>query len=230
LSTNTRPDIAFAVSQVCRFTHTPKWSHAKAVTMIVRYLQGTRTLGTIVHPSGRLNLEAFCDSDFAGLYGRDPDSESSSAKSRMGYIIKLCGCPLLWKSQLISEIALSTAEAEYASLSACMRVLIPLRRLLQEVSDGIGLGEVHTSSISAQVFEDNNSALQLATQQRITSRTRHYLIKWHHFWSHVKSLDGTPRGDIAVLQVDTNLQDADYLTKGLTKDAFQANRRRVQGW
>jgi spore germination protein GerM len=38
LSTNTRPDIAFAVSQVARFNHSPKQSHAKAVKMIVRYL------------------------------------------------------------------------------------------------------------------------------------------------------------------------------------------------
>ena len=38
LLTNTRPGIAFAVSQVARFNHSPKQSHAKAVKMIVRYL------------------------------------------------------------------------------------------------------------------------------------------------------------------------------------------------
>ena len=31
LSTNSRPDISYAVSQVCRFTHDPKQSHAVAV-------------------------------------------------------------------------------------------------------------------------------------------------------------------------------------------------------
>jgi hypothetical protein len=35
LSTNTRPDIAFGVSQVARFTSNPKQSHATAVKMIV---------------------------------------------------------------------------------------------------------------------------------------------------------------------------------------------------
>jgi len=48
LSTNTRPDITFAVSQVCRFTHAPKKSHAIAVKMIVRYLRRTRDFGTII--------------------------------------------------------------------------------------------------------------------------------------------------------------------------------------
>eukprot|EP00972_Heterocapsa_arctica_P038481 5669739-Heterocapsa_arctica.AAC.1 len=35
LSTNTRPDISFAVSQVARFSHAPKKSHASAVKTII---------------------------------------------------------------------------------------------------------------------------------------------------------------------------------------------------
>jgi len=68
LSTNTRPDIAFAVSQVARFTHDPKLSHDTAVKMIVRYLKGTMTKGTIVKKASSLQLDCFCDADFAGLY------------------------------------------------------------------------------------------------------------------------------------------------------------------
>ena len=41
LSMNTRPDIAFAVSQVAQFTSNPKQSHASAVKMIIRYLSAT---------------------------------------------------------------------------------------------------------------------------------------------------------------------------------------------
>ena len=40
-SGNTRPDITFAVSQVSRFTHAPKASHATAVKKILRYLSRT---------------------------------------------------------------------------------------------------------------------------------------------------------------------------------------------
>jgi hypothetical protein len=35
LSTNTRPDIAFAISQVARFNHNPKKSHATTIKMII---------------------------------------------------------------------------------------------------------------------------------------------------------------------------------------------------
>ena len=100
LSTNTRPDIAFAVSQVARYTYGPKKSHAAAVKHLVRYLSKTKEMGIIVKPYKALTLDCYADADFAGLYGRDPDDEPASVKSRTGYIIKLGGCPVFWKSQL----------------------------------------------------------------------------------------------------------------------------------
>ena len=130
LSTNTRPDIAFAVSQVARFTHNPKLSHGIAVKMIIRYLKGTMTKGTIVKKASCLQLDCFCDADFAGLYSRDPHTSLSSAKSRGAYLIKLSGCPLIWKSHLMPTICLSTAESEYYALSQSMRVLLPIRSTL----------------------------------------------------------------------------------------------------
>ena len=68
LAGNTRPDIMFAVSQVTRFTHSPKKSHASAVKAIIRYLAKTKNKGMIVaRPTGGFNLECYVDSDFAGL-------------------------------------------------------------------------------------------------------------------------------------------------------------------
>ena len=59
LSTNTRPDITFAVSQVARFNHSPKKSHASAIKTIVRYLHRTADKGTIVNPTGDLSLDCY---------------------------------------------------------------------------------------------------------------------------------------------------------------------------
>ena len=56
LSTNARPDITFAVSQVARFNHSPKKSHASAIKTIVCYLHRTADKGTIVTPTGDLSL------------------------------------------------------------------------------------------------------------------------------------------------------------------------------
>ena len=51
LSTNTRPDISFAVSQVCRFGADPKQSHASAVKTLLRYLKGTADKGMLIRPT-----------------------------------------------------------------------------------------------------------------------------------------------------------------------------------
>ena len=224
LSTNTRPDITFAVSQVARFNHSPKKSHASAIKTIVRYLHRTSDKGTIVTPTGDLSIDCYVDADFAGLHGRDPDHVPSSAKSRTGYIIMLGGCPILWKSQLQTEISLSTLESEYSALSASMRTLLPLRSLLTEVVTALRLPPQFKSTIRCRVFEDNNGALLLATKQRITNRTKYFLVKWHFFWSHVTN------GDVSVLKIDTKDQCADYLTNGLARETFEHIRKLVQGW
>jgi Reverse transcriptase (RNA-dependent DNA polymerase) len=224
LSTNTRPDISFAVSQVARFSHNPKKSHASAIKSIIRYLNRTSDKGMIIKPTGNLAIDCYVDADFAGLHGRDPDRSPSSAKSRTGYIITLGGCPIVWKSHLQSEITLSTLEAEYSALSSAMRTLLPLRAMLVEIIAGIKLPHTFEATVRCQVFEDNNGALLLATNQRITNRTKYFQVKWHFFWAHVR--DGT----IVIVKVDTLEQWADYLTKGLNRESFERVRKLVQGW
>ncbi len=74
LLTNTRPDIAFIVSQVTHFSYSPKQSHASAVKQIVCYLSYTWDKRMIVKPTNALQL---VDVDFAGLYNCDPDLSPS---------------------------------------------------------------------------------------------------------------------------------------------------------
>ena len=221
LSTNTRPD---AVSQVARFNHSPKKSHVTAIKMIIHYLKHTIDKGTIIHPTSTLQLDCWVDATFRNLYRIDPDHEPSAAKSHTGYIITLGGCPLVWKSQLQSTITLSTQEGEYCTLSQAMCTLIPICAILIEISSALSLPPSMTVSICSRVFEDNNSTLLLAVNQCITSCTKHYLIQCHFFWSHVKD------GDIEVLRVNTDLQDVDYLTKGLPHQPFESNCFCTQGW
>jgi hypothetical protein len=217
LCTNTRPDIAFAVSQAARFSSAPKQSHATAVKTIVRYLAGTRDKGMILKPRDDLKLELYCDADFAGLYKREPDRSVDSARSRTGYIIKLSGCPLVWKSQLQTEISLSTLEAEYSALSQALRTLLPLTRLLLCIAQTVGLHSEVQASILAKVFEDN--------QDRLTNRTKYFHVKWHWFWYYY-----SVHRELKISYIKCALQDADFLTKQTPKDVFQANRLRIQGW
>ena len=226
LSTNTRTDICFAVSQVCRFNHSPKQSHAKAVKRIVSYLAGNKEMGTIIRPDATLSMDCYSDSDFAGLYKVDPMEDVSSAKSRMGFIIKLGGCTLIVKSQLISCICLATAEAEYYSLSHCLRALLPIQRTVRELAINLGVPAELQATIRSRAFVDNSAALLLAQNQRLTSRTRYYHCHSHHFWQAVNS----DPPEVIPSPCSTHRMDADYLTKPMPREGFQANRKRVQGW
>jgi hypothetical protein len=224
LATNTRPDTSFAVSQVARFNHNPKQSHAQAIKIIVRYLHRTLEMGKLVKPTRTLALDCYVDADFAGRFRCDPDSEPSSVKSRTEYIITLGGAPLIWKSQLQSAILLLTQEAEYFALSQSLRTLLPLHLLLLEVTAASGVPDTICSTIHARAFEDNQGAFLLATAQPNTNRTKYYAVKFHHFWGHVKD------GLVEVFKVDTTLQRADGHTKGLVCEVFKRIRKLNQGW
>ena len=67
------------------------------------------------------------DADFAGLHEREPQDLSASACSHTGYIMFFCSCPLIWKSQLQPESALSTFHAEYVALSSAIQELITVQ-------------------------------------------------------------------------------------------------------
>jgi hypothetical protein len=65
LQSNSRPDIAYAVSSAARFTHHPKRSHEEALKRIGRYLKGTIDEGLILRPSDTLDIDCYVDADFA---------------------------------------------------------------------------------------------------------------------------------------------------------------------
>ncbi|GFH57253.1 hypothetical protein CTEN210_13729 [Chaetoceros tenuissimus] len=122
-------------------------------------------------------------------------------------------------------ICLSTTESEYYALSQAMRALIPVCTLLKKMCLSLNVPEfTNPDSILTTVHEDNQSALRLATEQRITSRTRFYLARYHFFREHVRN------GDISVIYCPTETQEADYLTKNLPEKDFIRIRELVQGW
>jgi hypothetical protein len=153
-------------------------------------------------------------------------------------LITLGGCPLLWKSHLQQRTSLSTLEAEYTAASGALRHLIPIRRLVQEV-----LTMVHpehrelNSEIMTTVHEDNQACLQLMTEQKITNRTKYFLTTYHWFWEYIVGAgpkddedDNSSNRCIQVKKVSTDLQRANYLTKGLSRIQFERERKLTQGW
>ncbi len=76
--------------------------------------------GLTLQPTDDLTLDCYPDADFGGLWNYESPDDPHSVRSRTGYLITLCNCPVIWVSKLQTAIALSMMEAEYITLSqAC---------------------------------------------------------------------------------------------------------------
>lgn len=220
----TRPDIAYAAHQCARFTEAPKVEHAKAVRWLARYLKGTRDEGIILEPDESKHLNMYVDADFAGNWNRDEAEERDNARSRHGYAITYMNCPIVWKSQMQTEIALSSTESEYIGLSQGLREAIPLMRILDEMkTHGMPI-EDSTSKVYCRVFEDNSGALEMAKVHKYRPRTKHINVKYNHFRDHVSD------GSIKLYPISTTAQPADIFTKPLPRELFIRHRYRLMGW
>ena len=118
----------------------------------------------------------------------------------------------------------STLEAEYSALTYALKTFLPLKWLIEEMIKSSQSSALQHTKVHARVFEDNQGAYYLATNQRITNRTKYFLVKWHWFW------DKYNEGDFDIFKCPTEEQRADFLTKPLTKDKFEINWLAVIGW
>ncbi|MEL7341022.1 MAG: Ty1/Copia family ribonuclease HI, partial [Bacteroidota bacterium] len=204
-------------------------SHASAVQTILRYLQGTKLKGIVIRPDGTFNLVLWVDADFAGLFGAEKGNNINVARSRMGYVITLGGVPLTWRSQLMPDVCLSTLEAEYSAMSLALRVVIPIRSVVLHLISQFEVDCANGTTVHCTLFEDNQGAYLLATQQKLSPRTKYFAVKMHHFWSHVKHEETNPTGWLSVEKCPSDQQRADMMTKGLSLPPFENNRMNVCG-
>ena len=203
LATCTRPDIAYAVGMLARFSSKPNRSHWIAVKRVLRYLRGTSDLGILYR--GDSGILGYSDADWAG----DPDDR----KSTSGYMFLIAEGPVSWKSRKQSTVALSTAEAEYVALSTAVQECVWMRRLLSELGnqpDG-----------PTTILEDNQSSIVMARNPQFHGRAKHIDIK-HHFVRELVS-----NGSVELQYCPTSEMLADVLTKGLAQQQFSTLRRKA---
>lgn len=204
LSTRSRPDLAVAVSLLGKYQSEPGPEHWQMLRHVVRYLSGTTDYGLLLPTgSGEFQLEAWCDADWA--------REKSSRRSRSGYMATLNGGPVLWTSKLQTATALSTAEAEFSALSACVREVRWLRDVMAEVC----CPQVKATTI----YQDNLGAISWTEHVQGLRKVKHVGIKYHYVRESVDAkhvtVQYTPSAD----------NRADSLTKGLIGETFENHRR-----
>ena len=195
---------------------------------IVRYLKAISKKGMRLKPTSVLKIDCYSDVDFAGLWPHEDPHDSTSVKSRTGFVITVSDCPVMWQSKLQTEIALSTMEAEYVALSMSCKELFPIIDIVRELGEATNLPLEQETSMHISIHEDNSGTLVLAKLEppRMTPRSKHYATKYHRFRERVCS----PNSGIQLFKIDTLNQLGGSFTKFLGRTQFEFLRKKLMGW
>jgi hypothetical protein len=177
--------------------HSPSSTHWTAAKRVLRYLKATPSHG-LFYSKGPLQLQAFCDSDWAG----SPDDRRSTS----GFCVFLGNCLISWSAKKQPVVSRSSTEAEYRSMAIATVELYWLRMLFKDLSIPL----LHAPIL----WCDNVSALALASNPVYHARTKHIEVDYHFVREKVIN------GDILIKFISTLDQIADIFTKGLSTTRF----------
>uniref|UniRef100_A0AAV1TKE2 Polyprotein n=1 Tax=Peronospora matthiolae TaxID=2874970 RepID=A0AAV1TKE2_9STRA len=171
VATGTRPDIAYAVCQLSRHLEFLHKEHRNAAIRVLRYLKTTQSKGICFEEVlGNLQLSAYTDADWA--------SNKWNRRSISEVFVMINGAPVIFKSNMQQSVALSTAEAEYMTLSLCVQEVLWTRSLLKEMQVQI--------NYAVTIHEDNQTAIAIAKNDNYQIRAKHIDIRYYFVREQVK--------------------------------------------
>lgn len=211
LAVATRPDIAYTVSTLARFSSNPGPKHWKACKHLFRYLKGTMDLRLTYgpDPSSSEPFVTFSDANHAG----DPDKLRSTG----GYVVKIGTGAVDWSSKLQTLTALSSTESEYVAAVEAGKEILWMRNLLMEIGYmSSGPSKLHLKDSfdsSHELKMDSNSAIAVAKHPEHFSRMKHLDLRLHWLRDEVEKKHITP------VHISTQEMPADMMTKALPAPA-----------
>lgn len=193
----TRPDLAYTVSRLSRYSSNPGRDHWFALVRVLRYLKHTMHYG-LHYTKYPPILEGFCDANWI--------SNLSDSKSTSGYVFTLGGAAVSWKSCKQTVNTRSTMEAEFVALDKAAEEAEWLRGFLE------GIPWVTKPVSAICVYCDNMAAITRAKNQIYNGKSRHIRRR-------PKSIrDLLKNGVISIDYIKSNENIADPLTKGLNRE------------
>ena len=108
----TRPDLAYLVGVLGRYSANPKQSHWEMVKRGLRYLKATRDM--VLQFDGS---DVTGDMDFHGYSDADWSGDRDTSRSTSGFVFISNRGAIGWSSKRQSLVALSSTESEYIGLS-----------------------------------------------------------------------------------------------------------------
>ncbi|BBN68596.1 transposable element gene [Prunus dulcis] len=118
IANKTRPDIAYAVGRLSRYTHNPSKEHWNALERVFKYLRGTIDY-SLCYKGFPNVVEGYSDANWI--------TDNEEVKSTSGYIFLLGGAAISWGSKKQTIISRSTMESELIALDTTCTELNGLR-------------------------------------------------------------------------------------------------------
>ena len=199
----TRPDIAFAVSNLSQYLDAPRTTHLQAVARVFRYLSGTKELKLVL---GGVNptVAGYSDSDWASQNHRHSIS---------GFTFFIGTGAVTWSSKKQPIITLSSTEAEYVALTHSSKEIIWIHKLLTDFSS------IFTFTLPTTLHCDNQGAIRLSKDSTFHGRTKHIDVHFHFVRQTVS------QNHIAISYCPMDDMIADTFTKPLARFKFEKFRK-----
>ena len=175
--------------------HVPSKHHWGAVKHLLRYLNGTRSLGIWLLIDTPLTLLRFFDVDWAD----NPDDRTFTG----AFLIFLSANPIFWSSTKQRTVVRFSTEAEYRVIAAAAIELQWVKSLLSKLLVPVQLPPT--------MFSENLGATYPFANPVFHSRMKHILIDYH-FVS-----DLVQYSELRVIHVFASDQLVDSLTKSLSR-------------
>jgi hypothetical protein len=140
----------------------------QAAMRILKYISSTSDVGILYEPQVDFNLKGFTDTDHAGDVDRI---------SRYAYNIFLGSHQILWGSNSLKEMTLSSCESELLGSGYLGIELLYLKKVQGELIMCRPL-QVMDKLLTPRLYMDNRSAVALLRSKGYKSGTRHieYLV------------------------------------------------------
>lgn len=200
ISTGTRSDISFSVNYLSRYQNSFDGTHFKYALRILQYLYATRDL-KLTYTKENIGeiMDCLVDADWAG--------DSTDRISTSGYMIRVFGNVVSWKTHKQGSVNKSSTFAEYVALSEAVTSVIFVRGMLMEAFDV----KLNTP---IKIYEDNSGAIVIAKYGNFTKNSKYIQVHYHYVNEYCE------KGIIDVVKIQSNDNIADIYTKPLCKVKF----------
>ena len=149
LANCTRPNIAFSINLLAKYSSAPTKRHWNGIQHILHYLSGTTDMGLFYSNKSKEKLLGYADAGYL--------SYPHKARSQTGYVFNYNGTAISWRSVKQTRVVTSSNHSEIIAIHEASRECIWLRSMIHHIQESCGLSSVKDKPTI--LFEDNAACI-----------------------------------------------------------------------